>query len=1158
MNIRYFLPIFLLISLISCGKQKVEQSEDISRLTSFRDVPGVTLDEIKAIEALKHQYDSFVYGMPISTEAFENEYSEVKGYTELLCNWLSEFFGIPFKPKLYEWLDLLAGLEKREVSFSGELTATEERQKIYHMTSDIASRPLKYYRLINSKPLNEIMAERRLLCGFIEGTATINTVVSELVPGTFEVVLLSDVNLVHESLRSGKIDAFYYSGTAEANFVQYSDIVTSYFYPLIYRPVSLTTQDPALAPIISVVEKYLEAGGIRYFVSLYNQGERDYLKYKLRKQLTVEELNYIRNHSVIPVGVDPGNYPISFYNPREKEWYGIFYDLLNEISDLTELNFERVNDEFKKWPEIYQMLASGKIAMVPELNQTPERQGQFLWSDTLQMIDFFALLSKSDYPNLKNNEILYAKVGLAHNTSYTAIFRKWFPHHMNTVEYESMEEALNAMNDGEVEMVMANRNRLLYLTHYLERPGYKANVVFAQPIETKFGFNKDEVVLCSIVNKALAVIDSRSIADQWLRKTYDYRTKMAEAQRPWLVGMTVLLLVLLTLIMLMLINRQDEGRRLEKLVQQRTVELNKSQQELEAALESAKMADRSKSAFLANMSHEIRTPMNSILGFSELATDGDVSPRTKDYLDKIHKNAEWLLQIINDILDISKIESGKMVLEKIPFDMHEIFSSCRTIILPKAVEKGIQLLFNAEPSLDKWPLGDPTRLRQVFLNLLSNSVKFTNFGKVKLTSEIKKKTDKTITMHFEIRDTGIGMTKEQVDKVFEPFIQAETGTTRKFGGTGLGLSITKNIVEMMGGKLSVESIPDEGSTFSFDITFDTVTIAEKDKLRKKSALRELEKPAFHGEILLCEDNVMNQQVICEHLGRVGLKTVVADNGKIGLEMVQNRMMLKEKQFDLIFMDMHMPVMDGLEASREIMKLNQGIPIVALTANIMSSDIEIYKESGMKDFVGKPFTSQELWHCLMKYFTPIKTTGGEKNLTLEADKEFQKNITLLFVKNNQKKYEEIESALEAGDIKLAHRLVHTLKSNAGQIGKTILQKAAANVENLLKNGQNLASEGDLNILNAELAAVLNELAPLLEESRTNEQSKAETLGKKEALELLDTLEPMVKSGNPESLKYFDKLRGIPGSGKLIQQMDDFDFVTAAETLAELQGSIKKQS
>jgi signal transduction histidine kinase/CheY-like chemotaxis protein len=563
------------------------------------------------------------------------------------------------------------------------------------------------------------------------------------------------------------------------------------------------------------------------------------------------------------------------------------------------------------------------------------------------------------------------------------------------------------------------------------------------------------------------------------------------------------------------------------------------------------IASISKSTFLANMSHEIRTPMNSIIGFSELAMDNDIPNKTRDYLKKIQTNAQWLLQIINDILDISKIESGKMELEKIPFDIHELFSSCRTLVMPQAVEKGLMLHFYAEPSIGKMPLGDPARLRQVIVNLLTNAIKFTNSGMVKLLTEIKSINDKIITMNFEVKDSGIGMTDEQIKKIFDPFMQVEAGITRKFGGTGLGLPITKNIIEMMGGTLFVESTHGVGSKFSFELTFDVVKADESEKRDKELMFKKIEKPVFDGEILLCEDNEMNQKVISDHLARVNLKAVIAENGRIGIEKVEKRRINGEKQFDLIFMDIQMPVMSGLEASAEIVKLNMGIPIIAMTANAMDSDREAYKTIGMNDCIGKPFSSQELWRCLLKYLTPVSMGNDDKDTSLEKNMDFQKNIKIMFVKNNSGKFNEIAEALNKNDIELAHRLAHTLKSNAGQIGKTLLRQAAENVEFQLKDGKNLVSGEQLRILEKEMNDVLNEISALVDDSAVPaSETKIPVFDSEEKLELLRRLKPMIESGNPECLKYINDLRAVSESDLLIQQLENYEFEAAFLSLEEL--------
>ena len=389
---------------------------------------------------------------------------------------------------------------------------------------------------------------------------------------------------------------------------------------------------------------------------------------------------------------------------------------------------------------------------------------------------------------------------------------------------------------------------------------------------------------------------------------------------------------------------------------------------LQRSMVAAEEANQAKSVFLANMSHEIRTPMNSIMGFAELAMDKVTELSVRDYLIKIKDSTRWLLNIINDILDISKIESGKLELECIPFSLHDVFLRCQSVILPDIKEKHLDFSAYTEPLTGKKLLGDPVRLYQTLMNLLSNAVKFTETGEIKFSSTITRINTNTATVYFEVKDTGIGMSPEQINKVFAPFIQADSGTTRNYGGTGLGLSITKNIVELMGGKLEVISSPGSGSTFSFEIVFNTIKIS--DELNSSEENNALKRPQFEGLVLVCDDNMMNQLVICEHLEQVGLKTIIAENGKIGVDMVYERMQKGEPRFDLIFMDMFMPVMDGIEAASKILELDAANPVIAMTANIMASDLENYKKHGMLDYLGKPFTSQELWRILLKYLTPV--------------------------------------------------------------------------------------------------------------------------------------------------------------------------------------------
>jgi len=583
-------------------------------------------------------------------------------------------------------------------------------------------------------------------------------------------------------------------------------------------------------------------------------------------------------------------------------------------------------------------------------------------------------------------------------------------------------------------------------------------------------------------------------------------------------------------------------------------EIEKAQESLRQARDTAETANRSKSIFLANMSHEIRTPMNSIIGFSELAQDDDISPKTKQYLANISDNAKWLLNIINDILDSTKIESGKIVLEHIPFDLHDVITQCQSAILPKTLEKGITLYCYVEPFTGKKLLGDPVRLRQAIMNLLSNAVKFTNNGKVKLLTSVIASNDKYATINFEIKDSGIGMSTEQIANIFEPFMQADNSITRRFGGTGLGLAITKSIIEMMGGTLEVESELHVGSRFSFTLTFtlidDTVDIPSQ-----KIMFNDIEKPNFIGEVLICEDNGLNQQVISEHLVRVGLKSVVAHDGKEGVDVVTRRMRSSEKPFDLILMDIHMPVMDGLEAATKITELGIKTPILALTANIMSNDLELYKTNGMIDYLGKPFTSQELWKCLIKYLPAVNFTAVDKNRQLSEEDKSLKQLRVYFAKNNKTTFTKIMQALDDGNIKLAHRLSHTLKSNAGQIGEKRLQEVAAEVEAILSDGENRLNEEQTNVLGTELKSVLERLECLLLDSDTKNSIETNV---EEMKKIIERLEPMLIKSNPECMKLLDEIRTIPGAEGLAHHVEEFEFKSALDELNKLKERLEQNN
>ena len=940
---------FMLFS--GCSKPGTAHSGTAPAWTSFREIPGVTAEEIDSVGELLVKYDHFVYAVVQTTEAFYDfEKNEINGFSALFCEWMTGLFGIQFKTVLYNWHEIIAGLENNAFDFTGEVTPTAEREKKYYMTDLIAQRTLKYIMLKNSASLSETAEKRPLKFAMINEVTTYSHIVSSGAYKFFEVIFVNDAEEVYTVLKNGEADAFLDEGIFEAAFEIYPDLVSIDFYPVIYNPVSLTTNKSELSPIISVMQKAIQNTDASFLAEMYKQGEQEYRRHKLFLMLNEEERLFMKNNSEIPIAAEHYNYPISFYNKYEKQWQGIYFDIMNEVSALTGFSFKIANDEKTDWPELIKLLESEEAYMISELIPTDERRASgFLWTTTPIMSDNYALLSKTETPNVTLKEVLNAKVSVQRRTAYEEVLKAWYPNHQHIYEYASSDEAFNALDKGVVDMVISSQRHLLAMTYYYEFSGYKANIVFDRTAESFIGFNGNYAVFCSIVSKALSLINVKSITDQWVLRTYDYKGKLAQAQVPWLIGVSILLFFVLVLVFIILIIKRMEGMRLEELVNKRTAE--------------AESANRAKGNFLANMSHEIRTPLNAIIGMTQICKKAGDLDRKNYALGKIEDASTHLLGLVNDVLDMSKIEANMLELSPVRYNFRDMLQKVFSVINFRLDEKSQQMIVNIDEKIPSHFTGDDQRLAQVIANLLSNAVKFTpQKGVIKFNAVLLGETEEVYELQIFVADNGIGISEEQKERLFSAFGQADSGISRKFGGTGLGLAISKRIIELMGGRIWIESELGKGAHFIFTIKAQK---SDDENIEQSEPVCEIIENEHKGRhLLLVEDIEINREIIIALLADSGIIIDSAVNGKEAIDMIK----AEPEKYDIVFMDLQMPLMDGYEATRNIrvMETDRHTPIIAMTANVFQDDIKACLEAGMDDHLGKPLDIKEVFKKLKKY------------------------------------------------------------------------------------------------------------------------------------------------------------------------------------------------
>lgn len=930
-------------------------------------------------------------------------------------------------------------------------------------------------------------------------------------------------------------------------------------------------------------------------------------------KFTQAEKEFIKLHPVIHLGVDPKFIPYEFID-SDGVYKGIAADYIKLLSEETGLKFEV--EKGLLWSEAYEKGVLKQLDALPCVSKTKEREQYFLYSEPYYSFQRVIYINENNKTIKDFNDLQNLKIAVQIDSSHYSYLKTFKSIRLSP--YTTVEDALRAVADGREIAFVGN----LATSNYLIKSNGITNLKYVK-IQSQeeqslyFAVRNDWPLLVSIINKGLAGIteaEKINIDNQWIgvENKIDYGAIIKIAG---IIGIVLAIIFIVSLYWIVKLKKEVKIRKRTEAA------LKISKEEAELARAEAELANHIKSTFLARMSHEIRTPLNAITGMSYVIKKTGITSTQKIYLEKITRAARDMLAIINDILDFSKIEAGKIDIERIPFNLDEVIAALINIISFKIEEQKIDFSLNKDTDIPTFFFGDPKRIQQVLLNVVNNAVKFTKDGAVSLSIRLVAKTKDSYVLQFSVKDTGIGMSGEQLKQLFTPFNQADPSISRRFGGTGLGLSIVKNLVEMMGGSVEVYSALDEGSTFNIQLTLEAdqnkdyeerkksasiyfqnirVLVVEKSAfytnllkdylssfnivaefatsenralqlienasrdtgkpynllivdyetpkdggiefcakikllssivevpkciimvpLSKEELFEEIEmagldfgitKPIipsilYNGiveifkinileiyddstlnskqetfispypyHVLIVEDNKTNQFIAKSILEQSGFKVSLTDNGREGYEFFLN----SQGELDLILMDLHMPVMNGLEATELIRKADKNIPIIAMTADAITGVEEKCKSVGINHYISKPFDPDQFVETIYQVIKPFKEDSSRRLGDKEENEEETNDNTVMldegvgirhmggnealfssvlseYYNENKDIHLILSSTMENHDYKEAIQIVHKIKSSSGSIGANLLYDIASKFQ------ISLSKEDDMEIL-----------------------------------------------------------------------------------------------
>lgn len=681
---------------------------------------------------------------------------------------------------------------------------------------------------------------------------------------------------------------------------------------------------------------------------------------QISTELTPEEKAWLRNHPNLRIAFRNDWPPLEFQ--QDGRLQGLVPDLVTALED--ELGYVFRREGLTDLAGAERRLEAGSLDVMAALPRTPRRQGRFLFTRVYRVLPI-AMVTREDSRFIGDlRELGQDRIGAVQGNASHEFLLINHPD-LNLVPVATMQEGLIALSNGELDVMITHIPGVSYSVGRLGLDNLRITSITPYQYELRMAVRPDMPELVSILNKTLSQLEQpgyTQVYNRWIHLDMEQETDYTVLRR-------VIVIALVILAVFLYWNRKlsrevDERIRSEEALRSSEDALREEKQRAEALAREAEAASRAKSEFLANMSHEIRTPMNAVMGYTELLEQHVQDPRQRSYLESIKSGGRSLLTLINDILDLSRVEAGKMRLEYQPMDLARLLDDVRRIFAVRAEEQGLELQVVMEGRLPPIMVLDETRLRQVLFNLVGNAIKFTENGSVQLKARADEVVDQhgqsSFTLMISVRDTGIGIPVAQQERIFEAFEQQEGQSNRQYGGTGLGLAISRKLVEIMGGELTLESAPGQGSCFTVRINNVEVASTEGDSTAGPSQRDDYGfEPAC---VMVVDDNQINRALVRDMLEPEGLKVIEASNGRDALEQARSQ------KPDLVLMDIRMPEMDGF-ASRAAMNRDpdlSAIPVVALTASVMPSEASRIRGARFHGYLRKPVSRYTLLAELARF------------------------------------------------------------------------------------------------------------------------------------------------------------------------------------------------